>query len=155
MRTEEIAPLRSSSSFGSRHDSMLIEHVRDRAATDFVTHVLECSPDSRIAPERILSSHSENQGSDLLHDSRTAWTSTPIRVVELLSDETTMPGEDRLRLHQCGELAESFEPDLLPENGKLPSLGVREGEYAAAGHPIPRSAGTRPADKPDGFPQNF
>ena len=91
---EELTPRRSFAALGSRVDSVLLEDVGDCRSANAVTDILQSALDSSVAPARILSSHSDGQVRDDLHDPSSPRT-TPF-VGPLLGNELPVPSEDRV-----------------------------------------------------------
>ena len=57
-------------SFRSRIDSVLFEDVGDRATTDLMSQIGQCTSDPRVTPRRILNRHPQNNIDDCLLGAR-------------------------------------------------------------------------------------
>jgi len=78
-----------------------------RLIRDTVPEVGQRADDPIVAPAGILSGHRDDQPDDLLLDRRPARVATVFRAVELLGDQSAIPGEDSVGFGYPSNLAES------------------------------------------------
>ena len=73
---------------------MLGEEPLDGVASEFMSEVLECAPQARISPRRVLPRHAHNELTDVLRRRRSAWAPVLAAIV-LDCDEAAVPTQKR------------------------------------------------------------
>jgi hypothetical protein len=78
------------------------ENVSDRLVGNGIAEIRKRSDDSVVAPAGVLFRHPDNEFHDFSGKWRTAGAFALLRSIKLLGDESTVPGENRLRLGNYG-----------------------------------------------------
>ena len=94
MSLEEGAPRHALAPLRSRRNTVLGEEPLDGVASEFMSEVLECAPQARISPRRVLSRHAHNEFTDILRRRRSAWAPVLAAIV-LGCDEAAVPAQKR------------------------------------------------------------
>jgi len=83
--------------------------------------------DSRVAPAAVLGGHAHDQRSDLVLDRWPPGT-TPSTAVVVLGDEGPVPGQQRVRCHERGKLAQQPSAQYPGVYGEPTALVVGEAQ---------------------------
>lgn len=101
MGLEKCTPGRPFARLGRGFNTVAFQNVGDRTGRRGVAEIRKCALHPIVAPRWILSGHPQNQLGDLPRDWRPAW--SPPSVRPLASNETAIPGKERIRRHQIGD----------------------------------------------------
>jgi len=91
-----------------------------------MTEVGQRTFDSAIAPIGILPGEADDESLDLLHHSRSAWSAPFLALIPFGCDELPMPGQDRVRGDDTGEVEERPSADRFPSDRQPAPLFVGE-----------------------------
>ena len=91
---EESAPRHALAPLRSRRDTVLGEEPLDGVVSEFMSEVLECTPQARISPRRVLLRHAYNELTDILRRRRSA-RAPVLAAIVLGCDEAAVPAQER------------------------------------------------------------
>ena len=115
---------------GGRCDTVLGEEPLDGVASKFMSEVLECAPQARISPRRVLSRHAYNELTDILRRRRSAW--APVLAAIVLScDEVAVPAQKRSGCGNGRNLGQRLAAQSLGLDREPAPVVVRELETLA------------------------
>src|SRR5688572_3749753 len=97
MCCNELLPSRALTPLRCWCDAVALEDIAHGLIRNNMAKIGQCSDDPVIPPPRVLSSHPDNELSHLSRDPRPPRIGAVLRTIELLSDEPSVPGEDRIR----------------------------------------------------------
>ena len=96
----------------------------------FISEVLECAPQARISPRRVLLRHAYNELTDILRRRRSAW--APVLAAIVLScDEVAVPAQKRSGCGNGRNLGQRLVAQSLGLDGEPAPVVVREPETLA------------------------
>jgi len=122
--TQECAPRRRS--LGARWNPVCLQGLRDGRSPDAVIQLPEFALDVAVAPRRVVSGHANDQGSDRLHDPRSA--DTGVGLGPLGGDQPAVPAHDRVRCHGGGDSREHLASEGLAPRRESAALVVSQSE---------------------------
>ena len=93
--------------------------------------VVEGSPNSRVAPARVLAGHPDNQLLDFDGGLRTTWPSSLAAIV-FPSDQLSMPSKQRVWRHEGIEFEKPFSADRFGLDGESTALLIGESQSLPA-----------------------
>ena len=131
MGLQEGLPRHSPASLGGWFDAVLLENPLDRVATDNVTDIAKCAADSRVAPPWIRLGHRDDKCPDSFRGTGTPGAASLAAVI-LLSDQLSVPTQDRVRGDNAAKLAQRRATEPLPFRREPAALFVSELEPLAA-----------------------
>jgi hypothetical protein len=99
----------------------------DCVPVDLVTEMPKCVPESRIAPDKILSNHTNKQIGDCLLGPRSIGASL-LRAVVLLGDEPLVPAENCVRRDDACHLLKHLSSQDLALHGETATVVVVQAE---------------------------
>ena len=126
MGTNKLAPGRGLFSFWDWGEVMPLQDVADRLVAYRITHVLQRPDNAIIPPCSILFGELDDELLDSWIDSGPSWIMALRGPVKLFCDELPVPGENRLRLDDGGNILEGLFPQSLAELGQRVALGIDE-----------------------------
>ena len=109
---------------------MLGEEPLDGVASEFMSEVLECTPQARISPRRVLLRHAHNELTDVLRRRRSAWAPVLAAIV-LGCDEAAVPTQKRSGCGNRRNLGQRLAAQSLGLDGEPAPVVVREPETLA------------------------
>src|SRR4029453_9389074 len=117
MRPNERVPRRGLPPLGSSRDPMPPEDVPDRLVTEGVPQIGQGAGNPVISPGAILLGQPYDERLPSRGRPRPSGIPPVPGPVTLLGDELAVPGEDRLRPDDGGDLLQRLPPELLPKRG--------------------------------------
>ena len=105
---------------------MPLEDVPHCLITDPIAQVLQSALDTIIVPGTIFSGHTDHHSFNLVVNSGPAYTLGRLRGGRLLVSEFAVPGEDRIRLGNCGDCLQGLLTQLGTKLSKFLALVVSQ-----------------------------
>jgi hypothetical protein len=131
MPGEELLPGGFPVALGRRFQTVLLQNVGDSAARNLMAQIGQRPLDSSVAPIPVLRGHGGDQAPDLIL--RPGTTGTPLLAAIIFpGDELTMPGQERLRRHDGGQLMKRPPAPCLGPDRQTTALVVVEALPLAA-----------------------
>ena len=130
MSLDEGAPRHALAPLRGRHDTVVGEDPLDGVASEFMSEVLECAPQGRISPRRVLPSHAYNELTDVLRRGRSAWAPVLAAIV-LDCDEVAVSTQKRSGCGNGGNLGQRLAAQGLGLDGEPTPIVVGEPETLA------------------------
>ncbi len=118
-------PRRLRHTVGRGFHAVFAEDVGDRASGDPMIQIGQGALDPRVAPGAVFCSHAHDQRADLHHDTPASRAATSASVV-LLGDQCPMPGQQRVRRHDCRDVPQHAPAEYLSFRRQPTALIVRE-----------------------------
>ncbi len=94
---------------------MPLKNIPHGLIADGISQVLQGARDAVIAPGAILLGHAHHQVLQLLVYAGSSWRGPVLRAIKLLRHELTMPGQNRVGLHDGGNLLQRLLAQLLAD----------------------------------------
>ncbi len=127
---DEVFPGRGLAAFGRGWDAVALQHVSDSLVRHVVAEISEGASQPIVPPGAVLLGHADDERLDLRADSRPSWIRAMLRSIELASDETPTPGENRFGFRDTGHLRKKLPPKAFADLSQRASLGVGEPNLA-------------------------
>jgi hypothetical protein len=124
MRSDELLPVCVLATLRRRRDAMTAKDVAHCLIRDNVAEVRQSSDNPIVTPARVLSRHLDHQFHDLALNWRPARIRALAGTIELLGDESAVPGKYRVRFGHTGDLFQSFAAQSLANFGECRSLRI-------------------------------
>src|SRR5258707_4150452 len=105
--------------------SLQADPVRRIFATP-MAEVLQRADDPVVTPAGVLPGHAHDEGFDSGVDTRSAWIRAAFGSVELLGNQSSVPGQDGVRFGHLGYLVQSFASESFADVGKRATLRIRQ-----------------------------
>ena len=131
VRTHERPPGHASAAFRRRSEAILYEHACDGRTPNRQAQLLECAPDARVAPARVLRRQTHDQLGDIAPHARST-RRTFVPSVVLLSDQSAVPAQNRIRRRDSRDAHEFSPADCLGFDSQPSSLSIGESQPGAA-----------------------
>src|SRR5215471_4354285 len=123
MRRDEVLPTGVLAPYRRRRDAVPLENVCDGLMRQVVTEVGQCACNPIVAPTGVLAGHVDDE---ILDDRINAWAApmlTMFGTVELVGDQTTVPGQNGLWLVTQATSARYFRPRRLAMKANVERSG--------------------------------
>src|SRR5215470_5878753 len=117
MGRDEVLPSGALAAYRRRRHAVPLENVCDRLIREVVTEVGQCARNPIVAPTGVLAGHVDDE---ILDDRINAWAArmlTTFGTVELVGDQTTIPGQNGLWSSNAGYLRQIFPAKALGDVG--------------------------------------
>jgi hypothetical protein len=121
---DKIPPRSCLASLWCRSNAVASQNVSHRLIGQAMTQIGQRSNDAVISPASILTRHSHHQSFHVRGNGGAAWILPASGTIELLGDESSIPGQDGVRLGNAGDLSERFAPHTPPDLGEGGALGI-------------------------------
>src|SRR6516165_3983875 len=114
-----------------RFQALLPQNVGDRAPSDFVAQIGQRSLNSPVAPIAVLRGHADYQPLNLVWG---AWSAeaSPLAALIFPGDQPAVPGQQRCRCHNRGQIMEHPPAQFLGPDGQAAALVVVKAQPLAS-----------------------
>src|SRR5215831_16925088 len=126
MHPNEIRPGCRALALWRRRQRVALQDIADRLIADPVPKIGQRPRNPVITPVTVLLGHANDQLLNLSLDPRPPEASMSLRTIEFAGDQLAVPGQDGVRSHRIGHLAENLAAQPMTDLAERGSLGVRE-----------------------------